>query len=120
MRSAEPTRGDWERVPTTQTMHDGTALRTWGVQVSATGQWVGKVHPIGTTTEHQAEAYANAGLFAASRLMAALLTEATQAWVSQFDGPADQDCSISGADLMDWFAQWRLRARAALEHAGIP
>ena len=120
IRSAEPTDGEWMWVPTIQTMHDGTVLRTWGVQVGATGQWVGNAHPIGPTTENQAEAHANGGLFAASKLMAVLLTEATQAWSNQFDGPEEEDCSISGADLMDWFAQWRLRARAALEAAGVP
>ncbi|MDQ2802768.1 MAG: hypothetical protein M3Y41_08810 [Pseudomonadota bacterium] len=101
-------------------MHDGTVLKTWGVQVGASGQWVGKVHPIGPTGKNQAEAHANGGLFAASKLMAELLTEATQAWSSQFDGPEDEDRSVSGADLVDWFAQWRLRARTALDAAGVP
>jgi hypothetical protein len=119
IRSAEPISDNWERVPTTQTMHDGTVLKTWGVKITATGQWIGKAHPVGPNIENQAEAAANAALFAASKLMAALLIEATQAWASQFDHPADHDCSISGADLMEWFAQWRMRARAALEHANI-
>ena len=119
-RSAEPTDGEWERVPTIQAMHDGAVLRTWGVQVGANGEWVGKAHLIGPTTENQAQAHANAGLFAASKLMAELLTEATQAWSSQLDGPEDEGCSISGADLMDWFARWRLQARAALDAAGVP
>ncbi len=119
-RSAEPTDGEWKWVPTIQTMHDGAVLRTWGVQVGANGEWVGKAHPIAPTTENQAEAHANAGLFAASKQMAELLSEATQAWSSQFDGPENEDCSISGADLMDWFARWRLRARAALDAAGVP
>ncbi len=107
-------------MPTQQTMHDGTVVATWGVQVADTSQWIGKVHPIGEGATHCAEAHANAGLFAASKMMAELLDEATKAWVEQFDGPEDQDCSISGADLMDWFAQWRLRARQALDAAGVP
>ena len=119
-RLSDPTPGDWTWVLTHQTMHDGTVVATWGVQVAATSQWIGKVHPIGEDTAPCAEAYANAGLFAASKMMAELLDEATKAWVEQFDGPYDQDCSISGADLMEWFAQWRLRARKALDAAGVP
>ena len=33
--------GEWVLVPATQTMHDGTVLRTYGVQ--ANGIWVGRV-----------------------------------------------------------------------------
>ena len=120
MRSCEPTPGDWKWVSTIQTMHDGTIMPTWGVQVADTSQWIGKVHPIGEDPAHRAEAHANAGLFAASKMMAELLDEATKAWIEQSDGPEDQDCSISGADLMDWFAQWRRRARKALDAAGVP
>ncbi|NPD66278.1 hypothetical protein HN018_23680 (plasmid) [Lichenicola cladoniae] len=105
---------------TQQIMHDGSVIATWGVQVAATSQWIGKVHPIGEGTAHCAEAHANAGLFAASKLMADVLDEATKAWIEQFNGPDDQDLSVSGADLVDWFAQWRLRARKALDAAGVP
>ncbi|MGI4946799.1 MAG: hypothetical protein ACRYHQ_40615 [Janthinobacterium lividum] len=101
-------------------MHDGTVLPTWGVMVAATLQWIGKVHPIGETREQQGEAQANAMLFAASRTMSELLDEATRAWAEQFDGPEDQDCSVSGGDLVEWFAQWRVRARQALDVAGVP
>ncbi len=120
IRTAEPTAGEWKWVATFQTMHDGTKLPTWGVMVSDTMQWVGKAHPLGEGQQCQAEAHANAGLFAASKAMAGLLAEATKAWAEQFDGPDDQDLSISGADLLDWFAQWRLRARKALDAAGVP
>ena len=119
-RSAPPTAGSWRWVPTQMTMHDRTVMKTWGVQVTDTGQWVGRVHPIGPEPEHQAEAHANAGLFAASKAMANLLEEATQAWAEQFDGPEDKDLSVSGADLTEWFAQWRLRARETLDAAGVP
>jgi hypothetical protein len=47
--------------------------------------------------------------------MATLLNEAAQAWAAQFDGAQDQDLSISGADLMDWLAQWWLRVRQVLQ-----
>jgi hypothetical protein len=117
---ADPTPGSWIRLATFQTMDDGLVLPTWGVQVGATGQWVGKVHPVGHNPECKAEAHANAGLFAASKSMAALLTVAVEAWAGQFDGPEDEDLSISGADLIDWFAEWRLSARAALHEAGVP
>ena len=76
------------------TMHDGTVVRTWGVQVAETGQWVGRVHPIGPDAPHEREAQANAALFAASRLMAEVLLEATQAWSEQFDGTGNENCSI--------------------------
>jgi hypothetical protein len=111
---AHPTDGEWNWASTVQTMHDGTVLRTWGVMVEDTLQWIGKAHPLGETVEQQAEAHANVTLFAASKQMATLLDEAVQAWAAQFDGPEDQDRSVSGADLMDWFAQWRLRARQVL------
>ena len=79
------TPGLWRRLSTTQTMHDGTVLLTWGVQVSGTQQWVGKAHAVGPSLDEKAEAFANAGLFAASKEMAILLMEATQAWAAQFD-----------------------------------
>jgi hypothetical protein len=120
VRTAEPTAGEWKWAATFQTMHDGTKLPTWGVMVTDTMQWVGKVHPLGDGPQCQAEAHANAGLFATSKVMAGLLEEATKVWAEQFDDPDDQDLSISGADLLDWFAQWRLRARKALDAAGVP
>ena len=56
----------------------------------------------------------------ASRLDAAapmrlVLQEALRAWSAQFDGDPQHDLSVSGADLVGWFSQWRLHARAALE-----
>ena len=49
-----------------------------------------------------------------SPALQSLLTEALGAWSEQFDGHADQDLSVSGADLVDWFADWRLRLRSEL------
>lgn len=114
-----PTGGTWVRVPARQTMHDGQVLRTWDVQVAATGRWVGRAHPIGPTTAEQAEAGANAALFAASRAMAAVLHEALVAWEEQFEAPDGEEASISGADLLAWFAGWRVRAQRALAQAGM-
>jgi hypothetical protein len=119
-RVVGPTAGEWKCTATVQTLHDESVLPTWGVLVSDTLQWIGKAHAIGPDPEQHAEAHANAGLFAASKAMATLLEEATLAWARQFDGVGDEDCEISGADLLDWFAQWRLRARQALDAAGVP
>lgn len=43
------------------------------------------------------------------------LREGVAYQAEQFDGPADEDLSVSGADLVDWFSSWRLEARATLE-----
>ena len=115
---ARPTGGVWVRVPARQTMHDGQMLPTWGVQVAATGRWVGRAHPIGPSPEALAEAGANAALFAASKAMAGALREAVTAWEEQFDVPEGGEAGISGADLLEWFARWRVRAGRALAQAG--
>ena len=43
--------------------------------------------------------------------------QAAQAWSEEFDGDDETDRSVSGADLVDWFSQWRLAAKAALAGA---
>ena len=86
--------GQWALVPTTQAMHDGTTLRTWGVQ--AGGLWIGRAHPIGPNPVEQALARRHAALFAASKGMAELLSQTLRDW-PQFDG----DDEVSGADLVD-------------------
>ena len=58
-----------------------------------------------------------AELLGLSPVMLELLREALGAWAEQFDGPEDEDLSVSGADLVDWFADWRLRVRTALTPA---
>ena len=63
----------------------------------------------------QALARRHAALFAASKRMAELLSQALCDWPG-FDGDED----VSGADLVDWFAQWRLRVRAALARVDVP
>ncbi len=45
-----------------------------------------------------------------------LLAEAIGAWASEFDN----DEEVSGADLVDWFADWRLRLRAELGNHRAP
>jgi hypothetical protein len=44
----------------------------------------------------------------------ALLLEAVEAWADQFDGDPDTDLNISGADFIEWFARWRIEAKALL------
>ncbi len=56
-----------------------------------------------------------AALLAASKRMAELLSQALCDW-PQFDGDED----VSGDDLVDWFAQWRLRVRSALAQVDVP
>lgn len=114
----QPTGGTWVRVPAQQTMHDGQVLPTWGVQVAATGRWVGRAHPIGPSPAEQAEAGANAALFAASKTMAGVLHEAIEAWEERFDASDGEAASVSGADLVAWFTLWRARAQRALAQAG--
>ncbi len=61
-----------------------------------------------------------AELLGLSPVMLELLREALGAWAQQFDAPDeadDADHYVSGADLVEWFADWRLRVRAALTPA---
>lgn len=106
--------GRWVRVPTTQRMHDGSLMPTWGVQVN--GTWIGRAHPIGPSPAEQALARHHATLFAASKGMTGVLQEALAAFGAEFD--ADED--VPGADLVQWFIEWRERAKAALGKAGAP
>lgn len=106
--------GTWVLVPTTPTMHDGSVLRTWGVQ--ANGVWVGRVHPIGPNPAEQALARYHAALFATSKGMAGVLQEALAAFGAEFD--ADED--VPGVDLVQWFTEWCERAKAALGKVGAP
>lgn len=67
---------------------------------------MGQVNALGTGRANQAEAYANGGLFAASKEMADLLDEATRAWALQFDA-SYLGCTVPAADLVEWFTTWR-------------
>ncbi len=62
----------------------------------------------------EAEQYAQ--LLSRSPVMLALLKQALAAWAEKFDAPddTDEDVSVNGGDLVDWFAQWRLRVREGL------
>ncbi len=108
-------------MPTTTTQHtpDAGETRTWAVQVAETGQCVGQVSAQGTSTASQAEAYANGGLFAASKQMAGLLDEATRAFALQLDADCF-GCAAPADELMEWFKAWRRKARQVLDAAGVP
>jgi hypothetical protein len=54
--------------------------------------------------------YRNAALFMHSGVLQSLLENAVDAW-PQFDG----DTEVSGADLVDWFTQFRRQAKDALQ-----
>jgi hypothetical protein len=60
----------------------------------------------------------NAEAVEANRTMTQLLREATNAWAAQFDRSDDIDPSVPGADLVDWFAEWRRRAKAVIAQIG--
>ena len=63
------------------------------------------------------EAGEYARLLSLSPTMLTLLREALGAWAMQFDGPngaSDADLHVSGADLLEWFAGWRMRVRQEL------
>lgn len=38
----------------------------------------------------------------------------------EFDGPPDADLNVSGADLVDWFAQWRQTVRPLVAAVEAP
>ena len=48
--------------------------------------------------------------------MLTLQQEALGAWAEQFDAQddLDKDVSVDGGDLVEWFADWRLRVREGL------
>lgn len=106
--------GTWVLAPTTQRMHDGTVLRTWGVE--ADGACIGVAHRFGSDLAEHVVALQQAALFAASKRMAEVLREAANAFATEFDG----DEGVDGGELVQWFAQWRKRARITLARIGAP
>ena len=90
--------------------------------MQANGLWIGRAHPLGPDPAEQALARRHAQLFAAvgprsgPTAMAAVLQEALAAYASGFDADAELCC----ADVVEWFAGWRERARAALGRVGEP
>ena len=74
----------------------------------------------GGSTRRCSEAEQLAELLGLSPVMLELLREALGAWAEQFDAmdeADDTDHYVSGADLVEWFADWRLRVRTALTPA---
>ena len=69
------------------------------------------------------EAKQYAQLLGLSPVMLALLREALEAWAEQFDAPddaPDTDHYVSGADLVEFFAGWRMRVREQLTNPPAP
>jgi hypothetical protein len=72
--------------------------------------------------EAEASAPADDGLTAAelqrvrdrANNLECLLAQAVEEW-PQFDRDGDGELNVSGADLVDWFGEWRERARALLD-----
>ena len=60
------------------------------------------------------EAEGHARLLARSPTMLRLLLEALAIFTEEFDAPDDEECDISGANLIDLFAQWRQRVKVQL------
>ena len=63
------------------------------------------------------EADQDVQLLGLSPVMLTLLQEALGAWAERFDAPDDApdgDHYVSGSDLVEWFAEWRLRVRGEL------
>lgn len=104
--------GPWTLVPTTQCMATGRLLPTYGVK--ANGLWVGRAHPLGPSADDLALARKHGELFAASKGMAAVLQEA----LDQFGEAFEADEEVDGGDLVEFFAEWRKRVRAAMKPAG--
>jgi hypothetical protein len=55
-----------------------------------------------------------AALLATTCMMRELLDDAARAWAREFDVPDGGDTQVPGADLVDWFSAWRLKAKTAL------
>lgn len=55
--------------------------------------------------------------FAVALTMRAALDMAVTAWADQFDGKEGVDPNVNGADLVDWFSEWRKTAKAILATA---
>jgi hypothetical protein len=67
---------------------------------------------------HQAESIAR--LITATPQLRDLLPDAIHVWAAEFDAPPDVEGYVSGADLIDWFAQWRLKATAVHAALNLP
>lgn len=72
------------------------------------------------TTEGVIEAEGLYFAIAALPALQAILTTAIGAWAGQFDEEADGDSEVPGAELVEWFAQWRLQAKEALAEMSPP
>ena len=72
------------------------------------------------TREGVDQAEAIARLITATPQLRDLVSEAIHVWAAAFDAPPDIEGCVSGADLIDWFAQWRLKAKAIHAALNLP
>ncbi|MBB3175542.1 hypothetical protein FHR90_003398 [Endobacter medicaginis] len=120
MSQIDPSRatpGDWQVRPGRMAMCGGEKLQTlqiWTRENTA----VAKLHPIQGLPEDREAVATNARLIAASKPMAEMLMEALRYEADQFDGHWDLPLDVSGADLVDWFTDWRERVKRVLDVPG--
>lgn len=106
LNPARATPGRWVTMPTHMTMHDGTRSPTFAIITTGPDTcepFIGRAHPKDGTPEDRPIVEMDARLFAASKVMAALLLKAIGYEKNAFrlDEPVD------GGDLVAWFATWR-------------
>lgn len=108
-------RGDLRIVPTSDTDGDGFALsRTdCGEPVLVAVVPDGAGYGIG-------EAEGHARLLARAPTMLRLLDDALAIFAEEFEAPDDEEHPISGADMVERFAVWRDRVKAALLAPIVP
>ena len=116
-RKIDPTRatpGRWITIPIKMTMHGGTRLPTFAIIATgpdACEQFVGRAHPKDGTPDDRPIVEMDARLFAASKQMATLLLQA----LAYEEDAFRLDMPVDGGDLVDWFAEWRLKVSRLLE-----
>ncbi|ACB97241.1 hypothetical protein [Beijerinckia indica] len=101
------TPGLWFVEPGQKLMADDTLLPIDWIKSGDDLGCIGAAHFVGPGVNERQRGYANALLFSASREMALLLEEA----LTVYDNEFENDLEISGADLLDWFFNWRLRVK---------
>lgn len=111
------TPGDWLARPGQMTMYGGSKLPTFQVWTREQTA-VAKLHPIQGLPQDRDMVEMNAHLIAASKPMAEMLLEALRYEADQFDGDPDLPLDVSGADLVDWFTDWRERVKRVLNVPG--
>lgn len=107
------TPGEWVVVPTHMTMFGGDRFPTYGIVATKTEpeHFIARTHPKNGLPEERPILEMDARLFAASKAMATLLLQA----LAYEEDAFDNDESVDGGDLVDFFAGWRQDVRRLLE-----